>query len=114
MENAIDINGIKVVTKVTKDLDKEIVKTFIDKVREKLKSGIVIIGNVQDGRPYLAVGVTKDLQDRFKAGELVKVGAKMIKGGGGGRPHFAEAGGKDPEGIQKAVDAIIEKIRGEA
>ncbi len=113
LENAVDINGIKVVTKVTKELDKEIVKTFIDKVREKLKSGIVIIGNVQDGRPYLAVGVTKDLQDKFKAGDLVKIGAKIIKGGGGGRPHFAEAGGKDPEGIQKAIDAIVEKIRGE-
>ncbi len=111
LEEIEDIGGIKVVARVTEDFEKDIVKTFIDKVREKLGSGIVVIGNVQDGRPYLAVGVTKDLQDRFKAGELVKIGAKMIKGGGGGRPHFAEAGGKDPGGIEKAVSSIVDYIR---
>ncbi len=114
LEDAISINGFKVVTRITKDMDKELIKTFIDKIREKIGSGIVILGNVQDGKPYIAIGVTKDLQDRFKAGDLVKIGAKMIKGGGGGRPHFAEAGGKDPEGIQRAIDTIVEYIKDKA
>jgi len=111
LEKAISIDGIKVITKITKDMDKEIIKTFIDKIRERLGTGIVIFGNVKDGKPYIAIGVTKDIQDKFKAGELVKIGAKKIKGGGGGRHHFAEAGGKDPKGIEDAISEIVSHIR---
>lgn len=111
LEKVISIDGIKVITKITKDMDKEIIKTFIDKIRERLGTGIVIFGNVKDGKPYIAIGVTKDIQDKFKAGELVKIGAKKIKGGGGGRHHFAEAGGKDPKGIEDAISEIVSHIR---
>ena len=115
LEEIIEIKGIKVVTKITEDMDKDLIKTFIDKVRDKLQHNcIAILGNVKDGKPYIAIGVTKDLQDRFKAGDLVKIGAKKIKGGGGGRPHFAEAGGKDPEGLQDAINTILEYIRSKA
>jgi len=78
-----------------------------DSLRDRIKRGVVIIAADNDGKVQLLIAVTKDLTDRLKAGQLVKELAPLIGGGGGGRPDFAEAGGKDPGGI----DALFERAR---
>ena len=69
-----------------------------------------MVGAVKDGKPTLNVMISEDLvkEHGMNAGKLVREAAKHIKGGGGGQPHFASAGGKDPDGISAAVDQVIE------
>jgi alanyl-tRNA synthetase len=70
---------------------------------------LVVIGSVEGGKPMLTVMLSEDLvKNGLKAGNLVKEAAKLIQGGGGGAPHFATAGGKNPEGLLSAVDKVIE------
>ena len=70
---------------------------------------LVVIGSVDNGKPTLTVSLSDDLVKEGKnAGALVREAGKLIKGGGGGQPHFATAGGKDPDGLQAAVTKIIE------
>ena len=73
---------------------------------ELTTSTIVVIGSEEDGKPMLTVSVSEDLTSRFNAGQMVREAAKLIQGGGGGQPHFATAGGKNPAGLQSAVDYI--------
>ena len=81
-----------------------------DSLRDRLGSGIVVIASENEGRVSLVVSVTKDLTSRIQAGRIVKEIAPIVGGGGGGRPDFAEAGGKDAskidELISKAPDLI--------
>ena len=80
-------------------------------LRGEIKENLlVVIGSVEDGKPTLTVSVSEDLTSRFNAGQLVREAAKNIQGGGGGQPHFATAGGRNADGIQAAIDAIIAKI----
>jgi alanyl-tRNA synthetase len=81
-----------------------------DSLRDRVGSGVIVIASENDGKVSLVVAVTKDLTARIQAGRVVKELAPIIGGGGGGRPDFAEAGGKDPgkidELIQKAPDVV--------
>ena len=72
-----------------------------------MKRGVVVLAGDADGKVHLLVSVTKDLADRVSAGQLVKELAPIVGGGGGGRPDFAEAGGKDPS----KVDDLLAKAR---
>jgi alanyl-tRNA synthetase len=84
-------------------------RMLADQLRDKLKSGVVALGAATDeGKVALLVVVTKDLSNRIKAGELVKVMAAEVGGTGGGRPEMAQAGGKDPS----RLDAALEKVFG--
>ncbi|MEO8071197.1 MAG: DHHA1 domain-containing protein, partial [Acidobacteriota bacterium] len=88
-------------------LDKDALRGLSDSLRDRLKRGVVVLAADQDGKVQLLVSVTKDLTDRLKAGQLVKELAPIVGGGGGGRPDFAEAGGKDPS----KIDALLAKAR---
>jgi alanyl-tRNA synthetase len=70
----------------------------------------VCIAAANAGKALLAIGVTKDLTDQFKAGELIRVVAGVVGGGGGGRPDFAQAGGKDPSKIDAALAKFNELV----
>lgn len=101
---AEDINGAKIITHLAEGLDRDALREFADKLRGKAKSAAVLLGAVVDGKPCLLAAVTKDLNDKgVKAGDCVRDAAKVIGGGGGGRPDLAEAGGKDASKLPDAL-----------
>ena len=109
IEKARDINGVKVMSSVF-PLDAQNAKDIAFQLRGQFADHLlVVIGSVDNGKPTLTVSLSDDLVKEGKnAGSLVREAGKLIKGGGGGQPHFATAGGKDPDGLQAAVTKIIE------
>ncbi len=105
-----DVNGVKVLARRVSGLEKAALRGLSDSLRDRLGSGIVVVASEIDGKVAFVVSVTKDLTSRVQAGRIVKEIAPIVGGGGGGRPDFAEAGGKDPskidEMLRKAPDAV--------
>jgi len=93
---AIEVAGIKLLTKRVDGVAKAQMRDLVDQLRTKLGSGVVILGAAEDGKVTLIVGVTKDLTARIQAGKLVGLLAPLVGGKGGGRPDLAEAGGNTP------------------
>ncbi len=94
------------------DLDKDALRGLADSLKARIKSGVVVLASANDGKVQIVVAVTPDLTGRIKAGQIVKEIAPIVGGAGGGRPDFAEAGGKDPEKIDemlKASEAVLRK-----
>jgi alanyl-tRNA synthetase len=102
---AKDVGGAKVLA-VRVQGDGKSLRELADKLRDKLGRGVVALGAEQDGKAILLVAVTKDLTAKVKAGDLVKEGAKLVGGSGGGKPDLPQAGGPDGAGIEKALQAI--------
>ena len=104
------INGVKVFTAIL-PIKPDYAKDLAFKVRAaEPQSSICVIGSVFDGKPMLNVAISDDLvkDHQLNAGQMVREAAKLIQGGGGGQPHFANAGGKNPDGISAAVDKVVE------
>ncbi|ERK48243.1 alanine--tRNA ligase [Leptotrichia wadei] len=110
LENVDEINGIKVLKAAFENKDVNELKEIVDRGKEKLQSGIIILGTNNGGKAIFVVGVTKDLISKVKAGEIVKVAAQVAGGNGGGRPDFAQAGGKDGNAVKEAVDKAFEFV----
>jgi alanyl-tRNA synthetase len=106
-----DIAGVKLLTRRVSGLEKAALRTLSDTLRDRLGSGVVVIASENDGKVALVVSVSKDLTSRVKAGRLVKELAPIVGGGGGGRPDFAEAGGKDPGKIDELLKAAPAALR---
>jgi alanyl-tRNA synthetase len=88
-------------------------RTLVDNLRNKLVSGVVVLGGAQDeGKVSLIVGVTKDLTDKVQAGKIVGQIAKLVGGSGGGRPDMAEAGGKDAGQLDAALRSAADVVKG--
>jgi alanyl-tRNA synthetase len=98
-----EVKGVKVVARRVSGLEKGALRGLSDTLRDRLGSGIVVIASDNDGKVALVVSVTKDLTSRVQAGRIVKEIAPIVGGGGGGRPDFAEAGGKDPSKIDELI-----------
>lgn len=108
---AEDVNGIKFVGKVLKDISPKELAPLIDAEKQKIGSGIIALIAVNGAKAGAAVGVTKDLTDQYNAVDLVKIASAALGGkGGGGRPDFAQAGGSDASKAGDAVKAVKEKI----
>ena len=109
IKKAQDINGVKVVSGVL-PVDPQNAKDMAFQLRTQFPEKLVVaIGSVSAGKPALTVAFSDDLVAEGKnAGKLVREAGKLIQGGGGGQPHFATAGGKNPDGLQDAVNKIIE------
>jgi alanyl-tRNA synthetase len=108
-ENDIKIvNGIKLMTRILKDMDSKTLKGLVDESKTKLGSGVVaLLSTGEDGKASLYVGVTADLTSRISAIDLVRAGATALGGkGGGGRPDLAQAGGPDAGKADEALAAI--------
>ena len=99
-----EISGVKILAEIFENKSINDLKEIVDRGKEKLQSGIVILGANNDGKAIFVVGVTKDLTKKVKAGEIVKTAAVVAGGNGGGRPDFAQAGGKDGNAVKEAVD----------
>jgi alanyl-tRNA synthetase len=90
-----DVKGVTLIARRVEGLEKGALRGLSDALRDRLGTGVVILAAEQDGKVALVVSVTKDLTARVQAGRLVKELAPIVGGGGGGRPDFAEAGGRD-------------------
>ncbi len=112
-DHAIDVQGVKVLAQRVEALDRGQMRTLVDNLRNKLGSGVVVLGSAtEDGKVALIVGVTKDLTARLQAGKIVGLLAQKVGGAGGGRPDLAEAGGKDPSQLDAALASLAEVVRG--
>ena len=100
------IHGVAVLAARVDGLDPDGLRAVADTLRERLGSGVVCVGGVADGKVSLVAAVTKDLTRRFHAGKLVQEVARAVGGGGGGRPDLAQAGGKDPERLDAALELV--------
>jgi alanyl-tRNA synthetase len=98
-----DIHGIKVLAHRVDNLERAQMRTLVDQLRDKLGSGVVVLGSAADGNVSLIVGVTKDLTQKIQAGKVIGPVAQKVGGKGGGRPDLAEAGGKDPQALDAAL-----------
>jgi len=112
-DDATEVAGIKLVTREVAGLDKDGLRALVDKQRDRIKSGVVVLAAPSDGKVTIVVGVTPDLVKKVPAGDVVKQLAPIVGGRGGGRADFAEAGGKDPSKIAELLNAargIVEKL----
>jgi len=92
-------------------MDAKTLRTFIDNAKNKLKSGVVVVGSVSDGKVAMAAGVTQDLTDKYHAGNIIKQIAAIVGGNGGGRPDMAQAGGSKIDKLDEALKKAEELIR---
>jgi alanyl-tRNA synthetase len=112
-DQAIEVKGIKVLAQRVDALDRGQMRTLVDNLRNKLGSGVVVLGSADgEGKVALIVGVTKDLTGKVQAGKVVGQIAKLVGGSGGGRPDMAEAGGKDAGALDAALQSAS-KVVGE-
>jgi alanyl-tRNA synthetase len=107
-----EIGGVRVLVRRVEGLDGKELRDLVDDLRGQLKSGLVLVASKLDGRVSLALGVTPDLRERFKAGDLVREVAAVVGGKGGGRPDFAQAGGTQPEKLDDAVEKLYALVAG--
>ena len=110
-DDAIEVNGVKLARRKVSGLDKDALRGLSDSLKAQIKSGVVVLASEGDGKVQIVVAVTPDLTARVKAGQIVKELAPMVGGGGGGRPDFAEAGGKQPEKIDEMLQAAEGVVR---
>lgn len=104
------VNGVKVITAVM-PMKQDMAKDLVFKLRAAADGHLLcVVGSVYEGRPTLSVMISDDLvaDHNLNAGQMVREAAKLIQGGGGGQPHFATAGGKNPDGLSAAVDKVVE------
>ena len=100
------IHGVAVLATVVEASDVKTLRDFGDKLRDRLRSGIILLGSRADGKAMLLCLVTKDLTDRYHAGKIIQAIAPFVGGSGGGRPDMAQAGGPKPELLEKALEKL--------
>lgn len=105
-DRAKQVAGINVLSCEIEGADAKSLRVTMDQLKNKLDSGIIVIAATKDNKVNLVAGVTQDLTQRFKAGELVNFVAQQVGGKGGGRPDMAQAGGNDPTGLQPALKSV--------
>ena len=110
-DDPIDVGGVKVITKRVSGMEKPALRGISDSLRERIGTGVVVLASDNDGKVSLVVSVTRDLTNRLQAGRIVKELAPIVGGAGGGRPDFAEAGGKDPSKIDELLSRVPEVVR---
>ncbi|MEJ2155481.1 MAG: alanine--tRNA ligase [Desulfobacteraceae bacterium] len=108
------VNGVAVLAKRVAVDKPGALRDLADRFKDKIKSGIVVLGSEHGKKALLIVVVTKDLVDRFHAGNIVKELAAIVGGGGGGRPDMAQAGGTQPEKLDLALEKAIEIVAGKS
>ncbi len=108
LENAVSVDGIKVLAQKIDGLDMKALRDLSDALRNKMGSSVILLASALEGQAYYVSAVSKDLTSRFHAGEILKT---VTGGKGGGRPDMAQGGTKDVEGIDKAVGLVVEIVK---
>jgi alanyl-tRNA synthetase len=106
MAGVREIKGVKLISAQVPTMPREALRGLVDTLRQKLGSGAVVLGMVEDGKVALIGGVTKDLTAKLHAGKILQTLAKEVGGSGGGRPDLAEAGGKDTSALNRTLDLV--------
>jgi alanyl-tRNA synthetase len=101
-----EVKGVRVLAHRVDNLERPQMRTLVDQLRDKIGSGVVVLGSASNGNVSLIVGVTKDLTGRVQAGKVIGPMAEKVGGKGGGRPDLAEAGGKDAGALDAALDGV--------
>ncbi|MGN0710043.1 MAG: alanine--tRNA ligase, partial [Anaerovoracaceae bacterium] len=112
ISGAEEVNGVKLITKSFKGAKADDLRDLTDKVKAGTGSVVTAFASDNDGKVVLIVSVSDDLTSKFNAGKIVKEAASLVKGGGGGRADMAQAGGKDPSGIDAALAKVRDIISG--
>ena len=111
---AIELSGVKVLIANVEGFNSKSLRDTVDQLKNKLGSSVVLLASVTEGKVSLVAGVSKDVTDRVKAGDLVNMVAQQVGGKGGGRPDMAMAGGTDPDAVSAALESVkpwlIEKL----
>jgi alanyl-tRNA synthetase len=110
ISKAKEIKGVHVLTAVVEAPDVKTLRDFGDKLRDKMHSGVILLGSEVEGKAMLLCMVTKDLASRYHAGNIIKAVAPVVGGSGGGRPDMAQAGGPNPENLKQALAKLEELI----
>ena len=105
ISKTVDVNGVKVLIADLDGAESKALRGMMDELKNKIGSGIILLGTAADGKVGLIAGVTKDLTGKVKAGDLVNSAAQHVGGKGGGRPDMAQAGGSQPENLALALDS---------
>jgi alanyl-tRNA synthetase len=108
---ALDIGGVGVLVKKVEADSPAALRELLDRFKDRVKSGVIVLGSAGAGKAMLAAGVTPDLTGRFHAGNIIKQAAAKVGGKGGGRPDMAQAGGSQPENLDQALAEALEVIR---
>jgi len=109
-EKIKEVKGVKVLAHRVDNLERAQMRTLIDQLRDKVGSGVVVLGSANDGKVALIAGVTKDLTQRIQAGKVIGQVAQKVGGKGGGRPDMAEAGGDKPEALDAALGEVYKVV----
>ena len=109
-DEAQSVNGVNVLAKKVSVDTPAALRDLADKFKDKIKSGVIVLGSPSGEKVLLIAVVTKDLTDRFHAGKIIKQVAAVVGGGGGGRPDMAQAGGTQPEKLNDAIRKAIEVV----
>jgi len=105
------LNGVNVVASRVTGMDETGMRELVDRLRDKLQPAVIVLGAVQGDRVLLLAAVSKDVAKKYHAGNIMKQLAPLVGGGGGGRPDFAQAGGKDPSRLDEALQKVYELVR---
>jgi len=106
LEQVHTVKGVRVLSAHVEEMDRETMRQLVDTLRQKLGSGVVVLGTAENGKVAIIGGVTKDLTGRLHAGKIVQEVAREVGGSGGGRPDLAEAGGKDTSALKRAIEQV--------
>jgi alanyl-tRNA synthetase len=110
-DEARHVAGVSVLVKKVEADSPALLRDLLDRYKDKMKSGVVVLGSVSDSKVMLIAGVTQDLAGRYHAGNIIKQVAAVVGGRGGGRPDMAQAGGSQPEHLDQALAKALEIIQ---
>jgi alanyl-tRNA synthetase len=108
MSEVREVKGVKVLAAKLDVTDAKALRDVGDQLRDKLKSGVLVLAGVGDGKVSILAMVTKDLTDRVHAGKIAGAVAEVVGGRGGGRPDMAQAGGTDPSKVDQALEKVFD------
>ena len=103
---AIEINGVKLLVSELTNVEPKMLRTMVDDLKNQLGSTVIVLATIADAKVSLIAGVSKDVTDRVKAGELIGMVAAQVGGKGGGRPDMAQAGGTDTQALPAALASV--------
>ena len=106
LAQAVDVKGLKVLAALLEGADAKTLRDTLDKLKDKLKTAVIVLAAVDGGKVQIAAGVTNDSIGKIKAGELVNFVAQQVGGKGGGKPDMAMAGGTDPSKLGAALASV--------
>jgi alanyl-tRNA synthetase len=111
LKEAKELKGVKVIKIRHDGLSPEELRNLADNIKDRLQSGIIIVSSVSDGKAAIVCMVTKDLRDKYHAGEIMKKISKIAGGSGGGKPEMAQGGTKEIEKLDEALESVYEIVK---